>query len=378
MNQLICTTCASSYSLDDPRWRCDCGAILDIDFEPVFDLDRIAARKPTMWRYREALPLREEANIVSLDEGFTPLIAIEIDGRSVWVKQDQLFSTGSYKDRGAAMLISKAVEVGIRRVVEDSSGNAGCAIAAYCARAGIECAVYVPQDTSAAKVAQMQWYGADLHRVPGTRQDTADAVLSAAESTYYASHSWNPLFFQGTKTFAYEVCEQLGWRAPDVVILPAGNGTLLLGAFIGFGELVDAGVVERMPRLIAVQAENCAPLVHAFHGAPWDAAQATIAEGIAIVKPIRGAQIVEAVRKSGGTFVAVSEDEIVRALREMAARGFYIEPTSAATIAGVRRALHLVTRDGIARESIARDEVVVSVFTGHGLKATEKMLKLAK
>jgi threonine synthase len=263
--------------------------------------------------------------------------------------------------------------LGIRRVVEDSSGNAGCAIAAYCARAGIACTIYVPEDTSPAKVAQIQWYEADLCRVPGTRQDTADAVMAAAEHTYYASHSWNPFFFQGTKTFAYEVCEQLGWRAPDALVLPTGNGTLLLGAAIGFGELRDAGIVHRVPRLIAVQAENCAPLVRAFREELPGTTQAgagsgpTLAEGIAIAKPIRGAQIVEAVRESGGTFLAVPEDEIVRALRAMAAQGFYIEPTSAATIAGVEQYL----------PEAGMDETIVSVFTGHGLKATEKMLKLA-
>lgn len=354
--------------MDEPRWRCDCGSILDILFEPAFDLDRIAARKPTMWRYREALPIRDETNVVSLDEGFTPLIKVEIGGRPVWVKQDQLFSTGSYKDRGAAVLISKAVELGIGRVVEDSSGNAGCAIAAYCARAGIACTIYVPQDTALAKVAQIQWYGADLRRVPGTRQDTADAVLQAAGHTYYASHSWNPFFFQGTKTFAFEVCEQLGWRAPDVVVLPAGNGTLLLGAYLGFAELQDAGIVRRMPRLIAVQAANCAPLYHAWRQELPGKVESTVAEGIAIAHPIRGAQIVEAVRASGGMFLAVSEDEIARALREMAARGFYIEPTSAATIAGVKQV--------VQAQVSGPDEVIVSVFTGHGLKATDKMLKM--
>jgi threonine synthase len=372
VSQLICTACRSSYPLDDPRWRCDCGAILDIDFAPSFDRERIAARPPGMWRYREALPLGEGARVVSLGEGITPLVEVQIGGRPVWVKQDQLFSTGSYKDRGAAVLISKAAELGIERVVEDSSGNAGCAIAAYCARAGIACTIYVPEDTSPAKVAQIQWYGAELLRVPGTRQDTAAAVMARAERdakhTYYASHSWNPFFFQGTKTFAYEVCEQLGWRAPDVVILPAGNGTLLLGAAIGFGELWETGIVDRMPRLVAVQAENCAPLYHLSRGEPAKEVQRTMAEGIAIANPIRGAQIVEAVRESGGRFLAVSEQEIARALRAMAVQGFYIEPTSAATIAGVERYLG----------QAGPEETVLSVFTGHGLKATEKLLKLAQ
>jgi threonine synthase len=321
-----------------------------------------------MWRYREALPVADDAHIVSFEEGFTPLLAVEFEGRTVWVKQDQLFPTGSYKDRGASMLVSVIREMGVSRVVEDSSGNAGCAIAAYCARAGIACTIYVPQDTTPGKAVQIQMYGADLCRVPGSRQDTADAVLAAAEGTYYASHSWNPFFFHGTKTFAYEVCEQLGWRAPDAVLLPTGNGTLLLGAHIGFRELLSAGVIDHVPRLIAVQAENCAPLYRAFHGQPRGTMEArpTVAEGIAIAQPIRGAQIIEAVRESGGTFIAVSEAEIERSLREMCRRGFYIEPTSAATTAGVARYVR----------TAPSDEVLVSVVTGHGLKATAKMLKM--
>ncbi len=368
MNQLVCIKCGSTFSLDDPRWRCDCGSLLDIAFEPHFDLDQIGRRKPTMWRYREALPIRDDAHIVSFDEGCTPLLAVEFDGVPVWIKQDQLFPTGSYKDRGASVLISKIVELGVGQAVEDSSGNAGCAIAAYCAQAGVECTIYVPQDTAPAKAVQIQLYGASLCRVAGSRQDTANAVLRAAEGTYYASHSWNPFFFHGTKTFAFEVCEQLGWRAPDAVVLPVGNGTLLLGAYIGFRELLDAGVIDHLPRLIAVQAKNCAPLYRAFTGEAQGAieVQPTIAEGIAIAQPIRGGQILEAVRDSGGAFIAVSDDEIARSLREMCRKGFYVEPTSAATTAG------LSTYVRGARPG----EVIVSALTGHGLKATDKMLKL--
>jgi threonine synthase len=325
-----------------------------------------------MWRYREAIPLRDDAHILSFDEGFTPLVAVELAGTRVWIKQDHLFPTGSYKDRGASILISVAQELGIAHVVEDSSGNAGCAIAAYCARGGIDCAIYVPEDTAAGKLAQIQLYGADLVRVPGTRQDTADAVWQAAQSTYYASHSWNPFFFQGTKTFAYEVCEQLGWRAPDVVVLPTGNGTLLLGAYIGFRELLATGIVDRLPRLIAVQAAGCAPLYDAYlqgHSRPSSiAARPTLAEGIAIAAPVRGQQILSAVRESGGAFLQVRDDEIVRSLRMICEQGFYVEPTAAATVAGIEQY--------VRGRGSAPEELIVSAFTGHGLKTTAKMLAL--
>jgi len=258
----------------------------------------------------------------------------------------------------------------VGKVVEDSSGNAGCAIAAYCANAKIECNIFVPASTASGKVAQIQFYGAKLNRIPGTREHTADAVLKAAEKDYYASHSWNPFFFHGTKTFAFEICEQLGWKSPDSVVLPAGNGTLLLGSFIGFRELLNAGVIDRIPKIIAVQAARCAPLCRAFKEGseilPEVETSETIAEGIAIARPIRWKQIIDAVRQSGGFFIEVDDSEIKKALREVCRKGYYIEPTSAAITAGLSK--YLSESDP--------DEAVVSVFTGHGLKTTEKMLEL--
>jgi threonine synthase len=371
MNQLMCVSCGTGYPLSTPIWRCSqCGSLLDLQFEPSFDLDKIKNRPPSLWRYREALPIERDENIVSFGEGFTPLLEVAFGGRPVWVKQDQLFPSGSYKDRGATVLVSKMKELGIQQCVEDSSGNAGCAVAAYCARAAIACDIYVPADTAQAKLAQIQHYGAGLVRVPGSREDTASAVQAAAGRHYYASHSWNPFFFQGTKTFAYEVCEQLGWQAPDGVILPAGNGTLLLGAAIGFQELLQAGIIKQVPRLIAVQSEACAPLAQAWarglEDYPAIQKKDTLAEGIAIAAPIRGRQIIQAVVQSGGEFITVSDSEIKTSLKELAHQGFYIEPTAAAATAGVTK--HLAAH--------GRAERLVTVFTGSGLKTTEKMLAL--
>lgn len=368
--QLICRQCGAQYPAQSVRWRCDCGGLFDLDFAARFHREKIVSRPPDMWRYREALPIAADENIVSMGEGFTPLMRFALGGREVWVKQDHLFPTGSYKDRGAAVLISHAKALGVREVVEDSSGNAGCAVAAWCARAGIACQIFVPESTAPGKLAQIALYGADLVRVPGTREDTARAVLAAAEHRYYASHSWNPFFFHGTKTWAFEVWEQLGWRAPDVVILPAGNGTLLLGAEIGFQELLDCGEIDHLPRIIAVQAERVAPLAAAFRAnmdhLPHIAPQDTLAEGIAIAEPVRGMQIIAAVRHTGGTFVTVTEEEIEAALVEVSRQGAYIEPTAAATIAGARQVL----------AHIAPQETVVTVFSGHGLKSTEKIQKI--
>lgn len=370
MDQLVCRHCRAAYPLDEPRWQCDCGSVLDIEFRPVFDLARIRQRKPTLWRYREAIPIKNDAAIVSFDEGFTQLIPENFGGHRVFLKQDHLLPTGSFKDRGASVLVSKLRELGIGKIVEDSSGNAGTAIAAYCARAEIGCRIFVPQNTSPSKMSQIQLYGAELSRIAGTREDTAAAALKAARHTYYASHVWNPFFFQGTKTFAFEVCEQLGWKSPDVVVLPAGNGTLVIGAHIGFNELRDAGITDKVPAIIAVQAENCAPLHKAFQEyrakVPVITTGETLAEGIAVAAPVRGDQVIEAVRRSNGDFIVVSDSEIAQALREMGGRGYFIEPTAAAAIAGLKKYLPESDPEG----------VIVSLITGHGLKTSRKIRQI--
>jgi threonine synthase len=252
--------------------------------------------------------------------------------------------------------------------VEDSSGNAGAAVAAYCREAGVKCKVYVPESVRPEKADRIRRYGAELRQVRGSREDCAREAQRAARKTYYASHSHNPFFLQGTKTFAYEICEQLDWQVPDAVVLPVGNGTLLLGSYIGFKDVIAAGLADRMPRLIGVQARACAPLYHAFHegGEPGDgrievAPGETMADGIAIASPVRGLQVLDAVRETGGTFCAVDDPEIVAALRDVAGKGFQIEPTAAVALAGLARFL--------ARGEPA--DVVVTAFTGNNAAAVE-------
>jgi threonine synthase len=308
-----------------------------------------------------------------MGEGFTPLEEMNFNGNKVLMKIDYLFPTGSYKDRGATVLISKTRELGIKKVVEDSSGNAGSAIAAYCARAGIRCEIYVPKTTSSGKLAQIQAYGATLRRIQGSRERTAQAAMKAASRIYYASHCWNPFFLHGTKTFGFEIWEQMGWKVPDVIILPVGHGTLFLGAYLGFKELREAGMVKRLPRLVGVQSTFCTPLLQAFRKG-WketrtiqksvrlETGRQTVAEGIAIANPVRGSQVLAVVRETDGDFLAVTEREIVAAMADMGRRGHFVEPTSAATVAGLKKYLkHL------------KKEVIVSVVTGIGLKATGKI-----
>jgi len=364
---LCCSACDRAYALSDPVWRCVCGGLLDAVAAPPLDPAAVGRRPPTLWRYREAMAILGEP--VTFGEGMTPLVRAPDPRAEVFYKLDYLFPSGSFKDRGAAALITHVRSLGVRRVVEDSSGNAGAAVAAYCARAGVACDIYAPASASRGKLAQIAACGAALHPIPGTREAVAAAALKAAGAGYYASHSYNPFFFQGTKTFAFEVCEQLGWRPPDALVLPAGNGTLLLGAHLGFSDLRAGGVIDRLPRLIAAQASACAPVCEAFRQglkAPVKVEKReTLAEGIAVAEPVRGGQMLRAVRETKGEMLTVSEEETLKALRRAWRAGVYIEPTSAVALAAAEQWL---------------DEnpggTVVVALTGSGLKATEKIVQL--
>jgi threonine synthase len=288
------------------------------------------------------------------------LVKERFQGKNVRLKLDYLFPSGSFKDRGATVLVSKIKELGIQNVIEDSSGNAGAAIAAYCAKAHIACRIYVPESSSPAKLLQIKSYGAKMITIHGNREDTAQAAYLAANTTYFASHYRNPFFFQGTKTCIFEIVEQLDWRSPDLLFLPVGNGTLLYGTFLGLKDLQGEKILERIPRIIGVQAMNCAPLYTAWNQihpqTKSNRTKPTIAEGIAVENPPRREEIFQAIRETNGDIIAVSEQEIVRALHDTIRKGYYIEPTAAVAIAGFQK-FH-----------IKRGEVAVLPLTGHGLK----------
>ncbi|MFH1100849.1 MAG: threonine synthase [Methanobacteriota archaeon] len=364
--KLVCQTCQKEYPSHEPVWRCECGGFLSIDFHARFPQNVIQKRKNTLWRYREALPIIHDEHIVSFDEGYTPLLKEQILGRNVLLKLDYLFPSGSYKDRGASVLVSKIKELGVQRVVEDSSGNAGAAIAAYCAKAGITCDVYVPEKTTQKKLLQIERYGAHLHKIHGSREDTANAAWSATKTRYYASHYWNPFFFHGTKTFIFEVVEQLGWNAPDIVILPIGNGTLLMGTYIGLKELHREGIIQNLPKIIGVQAQNCAPIASAWikklNTIKTVKTKKTIAEGIAVASPVRGKDILRIIQETKGTILSVSEQEIKNAFQEITQKGYYIEPTAAAAIAGFKK------------YPMKKNKTVIIPLTGHGIKASDTFL----
>ena len=369
---LHCAACGTHYALRDLAWRCaDCHGVLELaGFTPAFPTPAELARRPaTLWRYAEALPIAEPAAI-TLGEGMTPLVTAP--GRpDLRLKVDYLMPTGSFKDRGAVLLAALAQELAVERMVADSSGNAGTAIAAYAARAGIPCEVYVPEATSAGKVAQLRAYGASVHQIPGSREDTAEAAAVAADQagTLYASHVYNPFFFHGTKTYVFELWEQLGGRLPEILVLPVGNGTLVLGAYLGSRELLAAGLIDRLPRILAVQAAPCAPLATAFQSGDDQPAEiatgATVAEGIAIARPARGSQILAAVRATDGAITTVTDEQVRAAHAALARAGLYVEPTGAACWAAISAGL---VGEG---QSVPAGEVpyAVAPLCGSGLKS---------
>ncbi len=350
-----CAACGTAASDEPGAWRCRCGGPWRL--EPVGAVPALAAlsRRPaSLWRYRESLPATGPP--VTLGEGMTPLLPSR-DGR-LRFKLEATNPTGSFKDRGAALLLTALAGAGVDEVVEDSSGNAGAAIAAYSARAGIRATIYVPEATSAAKLAQIEAYGARVVRIGGTREDVACAAQRAPG--VYASHYWQPAFFHGTKTVAFELWEQLGGQAPDWVVAPVGHGTLLLGLALGFHELETAGRIPRRPRLGAVQAAACAPLAGPALGRPAGDGD-TVAEGIRIRAPARAGEIAAAVDESGGRWAVVDEGEIRAAWARLAREGLFVEPTAAVAPAAAWRWLE--------RGELPASAVVVVPLTGHGLKA---------
>ncbi len=253
--------------------------------------------------------------------------------RPALFKLEWFSPTGSFKDRGASVMLSILRGQGVTRVLEDSSGNGGAAIAAYAAAGGLAAKILVPASTAPGKTVQMRAYGAEIELIPGTRQDASDAAARQADTIFYAGHNWQPFFLQGTKTLAYELWEDLKFNAPDNVIIPTGAGSNIMGCDIGFSELLRRGEIGKLPRLFAAQPENCAPLHASFVAGSDDPTpveiRPTIAEGASIAKPVRAREVLSAVRRCGGATVAVSEAEIEGALFELGRIGLYAEPTSA-------------------------------------------------
>ncbi|WP_426956132.1 threonine synthase [Muricoccus radiodurans] len=360
-----------TWPLATPRWRGDDGQPLLLTDLPGIGRDSIAPDQPGLWRYRAALPFQPAAPI-AMGEGRTPLLSRTLHGIEALLKCEWLMPTGSFKDRGASVMLSLLREQGIGAVLEDSSGNGGAAIATYAAAGGMRARILVPDSTSPAKTVQSRAAGAEIQLTPGSRQDCADEALrqgnDPSSGFFYASHNWHPFFLQGTKTLAYELWEDLGFEAPDAVVIPCGAGSNVLGCDIGFSELLRAGQITRLPRLYAAQPANCGPIARDVLGLPPEPPRPTIAEGTAIAQPIRPTEVAGALRRSGGSAVLLEESEIAEAALSLARGGVYVEPTCAQAVA----ALGKLAASGAVRAG----ERVVVVLTGTGLKATPRYAEM--
>ena len=338
----------------------ECGAPLDVQYDEDSHTVRWAG-------FDMPVPFHSDALGVSMGEGNTPVVALPRIGESLRIsdlygKLEFMNPTGSFKDRGTATMLSVAVECGVTEIVEDSSGNAGASVSAYSARAGIEAHVFAPSSAPAAKLGQIRVYEAQTHAVPGPREASTDAAIEFQRegSMVYASHNLSPYFVEGTKTFAYEVAAQMS-PPPDHIVIPVGNGSLFMGCWTGFSELIDRGKLASMPKLHAIQAEAVMPIAAEFAGGQWSPGKSTIAGGIAVGSPPRKNQVLRAVRESGGVVLAVSDDSIARWQKCLAAsEGIFAEPTSAAAFSG----LELMQKQGL----IAKNDSVLVAVTGFGLK----------
>jgi threonine synthase len=357
--------------LDAPRWCGPDRAPLLLTPLPGIRREEVGVGVRSLWRYRAAFPLQPDEPI-TMGEGCTPLVRRTLHGAPALLKCEWFMPTGSFKDRGASVMLSLLRTQGIDAVLEDSSGNGGAAIAAYAAAGGLRATIMVPASTSPAKTVQMRAYGAQVELVPGTRQETGEAAIRRSETMFYASHNWHPFFLQGTKTLAYELWEDLGYRAPDNVIVPCGAGSNVLGCEIGFSELHRAGEIAQVPRIFAAQPANCAPIAASFMAEPDTpveyASEPTIAEGTAIAEPIRLIEVLGVLRQTGGGAVMLSEAEIVQATRDLAGLGLYVEPTAAQASAAFAKLL--------ASGAVTPEQATVLVLTGSGLKATPVIAKL--
>jgi threonine synthase len=350
--------------LSPKRWRCECGGAWEFEQVTHFDPELIDTADPSVWRYRRLYGLPFDRPLVRLGAGGTPLLPLELGQRQVLVKPDYLAPTSSFKDRGTAVMINILAHQGVRHVTDDSSGNAGASVAAYAARAGMRAEIYVPAHASPAKQSQIAVYGADVRPIPGPRVNANLAAIEAVErGVVYASHAYHPGFLLGQQSTAWEVWEQLGRRAPDWYIAPVGQGLQLLGVWLGFRRLRAAGLVDRLPKLAAVQAQRLAPLCRAFEAEletvpAVDVGVPSVAEGLAIAQPVRGQRLLQALRETGGTCIQVVDDATLAAQHRLAHHGFYVEPTSATAVAALP-AVFPLAQPG---------ETIVLPLTGSGLK----------
>jgi threonine synthase len=382
-HHLQCSRCGTVYPKANLINVCrneECGLPLFARYDVTSPLPSTipSGRENSMWRYCEMLPLEDENNRVSLGEGLTPLIHAERLGRHLgftrlFIKDESVCPTGSFKARGLAMAVSRAKELGVSACAIPTAGNAGGAMSAYCARAGMQAFVFMPRDTPEVFRIECEYYGAHVTLVDGLITDCGAIVRRQApkEGWFDMSTLKEPYRVEGKKTMGYEIAEQSGWEVPDVIIYPTGGGTGLIGMWKAFEEMEQLGWIgPKRPRMISVQAEGCAPIVKALaegtEFAPLFPNAHTLASGLRVPKAIGDFLILKAIRESGGTAVAVSDEEIVVGVREMAAgEGIFAAPEGGATWAALKHLAH--------KGTVSPDEHIVLFNTGTAYKCIESI-----
>ena len=353
--EIICPRCDHRFPLSRLLNLCTCGSPLLVRYDlkkasANFSISSLQGRVSSLWRYRELLPLRDDANLVSLGEGFTPLLpakslAGELGLKRLWIKDEAQNPTGSFKDRGLSLAISRAKELGVKKAAIPSAGNAGGSLAAYAARAGIEAHVFMPRDTPIANQIEVQQYGARLTLVDGLINDCGRIIneRKTAEGWFDISTLKEPYRVEGKKTMGYEIAEQLNWTLPDVIIYPTGGGTGLIGMWKAFQEMEELGWIgSKRPRMVSVQASGCAPIVKAFGegretAEPWQNAK-TVASGLRVPQAVADFLMLRALRESNGTALSVSDEEIIAEIPRLGrAEGIFFCPEGAACAAALRR-----------------------------------------
>ena len=380
LSHLECSRCGNRFERGQVLNLCDCGGPLLVryDLENLrrnWSRDQVAKGPDSMWRYAPVLPARAES-IVSLGEGMTPLIrtrrlGARVGADDLWVKDEGLNPTGSFKARGLSCAISMAVELGIKKVAIPSAGNAASALAAYAAAAGIEAHIFMPRDEPQSNFIECKAFGSHVTLVDGLISDCAKIVNDgrATEGWFDVSTLKEPYRIEGKKTMGYELCEQMGWQLPDVIFYPTGGGVGIIGMWKAFDEMEALGWIgSQRPKMIAVQAEGCQPVVRAYEEGEqrsqfWENAH-TVASGLRVPKPLGDFLILEAVRKSGGTAIAVSDDQLIDAGIQLASEeGIFVAPEGAACVAALEKLL--------ASGFLKKEERIVIYNTGAGLKYLE-------
>jgi threonine synthase len=381
LTHLECSLCQKSFAAGQPHNLCECGGPLLVryDLEKArenWNREWLQRAPSTMWRYAPVLPVRAAEKIVSLGEGFTPLIRTKrlggiLGAHDLWIKDEGLNPTGSFKARGLSCAVSMAAELGLKKLAIPSAGNAASAMAAYAAAAGIEAHIFMPRDVPASNFVECKAFGAKVTLVDGLISDCAKIVndRKAEEGWFDVSTLKEPYRIEGKKTMGYEVAEQFQWKLPDVIFYPTGGGVGLIGMWKAFAEMETLGwISSKRPKMIAVQVEGCQPVVRAFEqGTPrsefWQNAH-TVASGLRVPKPLGDFLVLEAVRDSGGCAIAVSDEELLDAGIELAgAEGMFVAPEGAACVAALRKLL--------ASGFLKPEERMVIYNTGSGLKYLE-------